>query len=79
MFGLHEKLERTTQQQWRSQNVDKSYAHQRETTGSRSEIFQLRPFSKWELLLKERICFQGSEFFPLRAVPYGMEKSLLPH
>ena len=30
----------------------KCYAHQRETTGSSSDSIQLRPFSKWELLLK---------------------------
>ena len=33
----------------------KIYAHQRETTGSSSDSLQLRPFSKGELLLKERI------------------------
>ena len=30
-------------------------AHQRETTASSSDSLQLRPFSKWELLIKERI------------------------
>ena len=34
----------------------KSYAHQRETTGSSNDSLQLHPFSKWKLLLKERIC-----------------------
>ena len=33
----------------------KSYAHLRETTGSNNDSLQLHPFSKWELLLKERI------------------------
>ena len=37
----------------------KSYAHQRETTGSSNDSFQLHSFSIWELLL--------------RAVPYGTE------
>ena len=36
----------------------KSYAHQRETTGSSSDSLQLHPFSNLELLLKERICSQ---------------------
>ena len=36
----------------------KIYAHQRETTGSSSDSPQLRPFTQWELLLKERICSQ---------------------
>ena len=31
-------------------------AHQSESAGSSSGSLQLRPFSKWELLLKERIC-----------------------
>ena len=43
----------------------KSYAHQRETTGSSSDYLPLRPFSNLQHLLKER----GSEFFPLRTVP----------
>ena len=33
----------------------KKYAHQRKTTGSSNDSLDLRPFSKWELLLKERI------------------------
>ena len=41
--------------QWHSQNTEK---HQRETTVSSNDSLQLRPFSKWELLLKERICSQ---------------------
>ena len=45
--------------------------HQRETTGSSSDFRQLSPFSKWELLLKERILEEEffslleEEFFPL--------------
>ena len=51
----------------------KIYAHQR---GYQATITK---FLKWELLLKERICskrehiLSRSDFFPLRAVPYGME------
>ena len=30
----------------------------KETTGSSSDSLQLRPFSKWELLVMERICSQ---------------------
>ena len=53
--------------------------HQRETTGSSSDFRQLSPFSKWELLLKERILEEEffslleEEFFPLWAVPFSME------
>ena len=36
----------------------KSYAHQMETTGSSNDSYYLHPFSKWQLFLKERICFQ---------------------
>ena len=44
----------------------KNYAHQRETSGTSSDSLQLRPFSKWELLLKEqKFAPRGSEFFPL--------------
>ena len=42
--------------QWRSQDVEKSFAHHREATGSSSDSLHLRPFSKKEFLLKERIC-----------------------
>ena len=55
--------------QCRSQNAANGYAHPRETNGSRSYSLQLRYFLKWELLLKER------KFFPLRAVPYGLENN----
>ena len=59
----------------RSQNAEKSYVHQRETIGSSSDsLLQLRPFSKLEPLLKKKeFAPRGSEFFPLSAVPYGME------
>ena len=59
--------------QWRSKNAEKSYVHQRETTGTSNDSLQLRPFLKWEILLKKRTCPRGSELFPLRVVPYGME------
>ena len=36
----------------------KNYAHQRETTRSSNVSLQFRPFSKLELLFRERICFQ---------------------
>ena len=44
--------------QWRSQNAEKVTHTQRENTGSSNDSLQLCPFSKWELLLKERICSQ---------------------
>ena len=55
-------------QQWR-----KSNAHQRETTVSSNDSLQLRPFSKWELLLKERICSQRerSLSFKSSSLRYG--------
>ena len=78
-------LQRLVKLQWHSQYA-KSYAQKREIIGSSSDSLRLRPFLKWELLIKERICSQkkefapkgskfskGSKFFPLRAVPYGME------
>ena len=53
------------------------YAHQRETTGTNRDYLPLRPFSKLELLLKERICSQR-EFFPLRVVPLGTLGECVP-
>ena len=44
------------------------YAHQMETTGSSSDTLHLRPFSKWELLLK-----RGRILSFFRAVTYDME------
>ena len=44
----------------------KKYAHHRETVASSSDSLQFRPFSKLELS-------RGSEFFPLRAFPYGTD------
>ena len=40
--------------QWRSQNAEKQYAHQREITVSSNDSLQLLFFSKWELLLLEQ-------------------------
>ena len=50
-----------------------TYAHQRATTVSSNDSLQLRPFSKRELLKEKKNAPRGSEFFPLRAVPLGME------
>ena len=44
--------------QWHSKNAEKFRHNQRETTGSSSGSLQLRPFSKWEHLTKERRCSQ---------------------
>ena len=33
----------------------------------------MRRFSKWEFLLKKAFAPRGSKFFPLRAIPYGIE------
>ena len=43
-----------------------------ETTGSRSDSLQLRPFPKMKTSLKGKNSLR-SEFYPLRAVPYSME------
>ena len=54
----------------------KSYAHQMETTGSSSGSIQLRPFSKLELLLKERICSQREQIFSFKSSSLWYKKSL---
>ena len=52
----------------------KKYAHQGDTTGTSSDYLQLRSFLKIETSLKgKNLLPSGSEFFPLRAVPFGME------
>ena len=56
----------------------KSYAHQREITGSSSVSLQVRPFSKWELLLKERICSQRERILSFKSSSLWYGKSLLP-
>ena len=57
----------------------KIVAHRRETTGSSIESLQLRPFSKWELLLKKRICSQRERILSFKSSPLWYERSLLPH
>ena len=57
----------------------KSYAHQRETIGSSSDSLHLRPFSKWELLLKERICSEREQILSFKSSSLWYGKSLLPH
>ena len=51
---VHNHLSASVIYQWRRQNAEKSYAQQMETAGSSSDSHQLRPFSKWEFLLKGR-------------------------
>ena len=51
----------------------KSYAHQRETTGPSSDSLRLRPFSKWELLLRKEFAHRGSKCCPLKEVVNGMK------
>ena len=55
-----------------------SNAHQRETTVSSSVFFQLRPFSEWVLLLKERICSQREQIPSFKSSSLWYGKSLLP-
>ena len=57
----------------------KKYAHQRETTVSSNGSLQLRPFSKWELLFKERICSHRERILSFKSSSLRYEKSLLPH
>ena len=51
----------------------KKNTHQRETTVSSNDSLQFRPFSKWELLLKERICSQRERIlsFTSSSLRYG--------
>ena len=53
--------------QWRTQNAEKYYTHQRETTGTSSEFHQLCPFSNWVILLKERICSHGERILSFKS------------
>ena len=64
--------------QWRSQKAEKD-THQRETTRTSSDSLQLCPFSKWELLLKERICSQREQILSIKSSFLWYGKSLLPH
>ena len=51
----------------------KSFARQREITGSSNDSLQLHLYSKWELLLKERICSHGERIlsFVSSSLKYG--------
>ena len=57
--------------QWRSQNAEKV------THIKGRQLVQAVDF--FHCVSVQNGNFRGSEFFTLRAVPYGMEKSLLPH
>ena len=65
--------------QWCSQNAEKSYAHQRETTGSIIDSQELYPFLKLELLFKERICCQRERILSFKSSSLWIGKSLSPH
>ena len=51
----------------------------RETTESSSTSLQLRPFSKWDLLLKEIICSKRERIISFNSSSLLNEKSLLSH
>ena len=53
-----------------------NYTHQRETTGASSDSLQLRPISKLELLLKERICSQRERILSFKSSSLWYGKSL---
>ena len=54
-------------------------AHQKETNVSCNDSLQVRPFSKWELLLKERICSQKERILTFKSSSLMYEISLLQH
>ena len=43
------------------------------------DSLQLHPFSKWELLLKERSCSQREQILSLKSSSLSYGKPLLPH
>ena len=51
-----------------------NYAYQRRTTEEWSASHQLPPFSKCELLLKERISSLREQILSFKSSPYVMEK-----
>ena len=66
-----------------SQKADK-VTHIKGRLMDQAVIFTIRPFLKWELLLKEEFAPRGSKFFPLssgselfplNAVPFAMENN----
>ena len=66
--------------QWRSQNAEtKLRTSKGETTVSSNYSLQVCPFSKWELLLKERICSQRERILSFKSSSLRYGKSLLPH
>ena len=66
--------------QERSQNAEKIMHIKKGRLPDQAVIlFQLHPFSKWELLLEERICSQREQIFSFKSNSLWNEKSLLPH
>ena len=53
-------------EQWRDRNAEKVPYIKKKTTGSSSDFRQMRTFSKWELLLKERICPQREQILSFK-------------
>ena len=49
----------------------KSYAHQREITGTSSDSHLLCPLSNWELLLKERIYSQRERILSFKSSSFS--------
>ena len=65
--------------QWRSQNADKVYAHQRETTGLSSDSLHLRPFLDWNFSSRKEFAPRTERILSLNSSSLWYGKSLLPH
>ena len=62
--------------QWRSQNTEKVMHIKGRLLDQAMILFQLRPFSKWELLLKERICSKREQILSFMSSSLYSQPSL---
>ena len=63
----------------RSQNAEKSSAHQKGDYCIKQRFFIIASLFKWELLLKERICFQREQILSFKSSSLRYGKLRLPH
>ena len=64
---------------WRGQNAENVTHIRGRLLDQAVFFFQLRPFSKWELLLKERSCSQTERVLSFQGSSLCYGKSLLQH
>ena len=74
MYCKPKSLEIQEHCQWYSQNAEKVTHIKRTLLDQEVILFNCVPFQNGNFSLRKELAPRGSQFFPLREVPYGIER-----